>query len=295
MAILKELSDVMKKINKNIILGTAQFSDNYGMYNCSKPLTEKFQILDKVIHYNCHGIDTALDYDKSQTNIGNWLSKNQYNTKIYSKIKGARDINQMYLSFEKCLKQLKIDKLEGLLFHNQDDWQYDETKILAKNLLKSNKVGSIGLSIYDEYAIPDNRINFLQIPGNLFNQKILKSKKLHKFINGGGLIHVRSIFIQGLLLMDLEKIPSNLKKLYQPLQEFHLLCKKTNHDPITIATNFIKEFLPSFKLVIGVDSPTQFDQIIKKINAEIEPNTLSKAIKIGEKYKDNLWDPRNWK
>ena len=62
--------------NNKIIIGTAQFSNNYGLQNYSNTIKKKFDILNKVVHYKCHGIDTALNYDKSQKNIGNWLSKN---------------------------------------------------------------------------------------------------------------------------------------------------------------------------------------------------------------------------
>jgi len=281
--------------NNKIIIGTAQFSNNYGLQNYSNTIKEKFDILNKVIHYKCHGIDTALNYDQSQKNIGNWLSKNSNKIKIYTKIIGKKNIKQMELSFQKCLSELKSENIEGLLFHNQDSIKFKETKLFAEKILNNKKINKIGISIYDSYAIPDNtEINFLQIPGSIFNQKFLKSKKLHKYIDKGGEVHIRSIFIQGLLLTAPHKIPKKLQKLQEPLKKFHMLCNENNFDPITVAAQSIKELIPNFKLVIGIDKPSQFDKVMNKINKKIDQEVIRKAIKIGEKYTDILWDPRNW-
>ena len=73
-----------------------------------------------------------------------------------------------------------------------------------------------------------------------------------------------------------------------------MLCNENNFDPITVAAQSIKELIPNFKLVIGIDKPSQFDKVINKINKKIDQEVIRKAIKIGEKYTDILWDPRNW-
>ena len=46
---------------------------------------------------------------------------------------------------------------------------------------------------------------FITNSGNIFNQSILTSKILN-FVNNGGNLLVRSIFLQGLILMDIDNI-----------------------------------------------------------------------------------------
>jgi len=285
----------MKNFNQNIILGTAQFSDNYGLNVSKKKDKDRKKLLNKIIKYNCYGIDTALNYENSQKHIGKWLLENKSNIRIFTKIQGNNNIRKMKNSFEICLKELQRDKIEGLLFHNQESINFKETKALSKYLIKEEKINKIGLSLYDEHVIPkDIRINFIQIPGSIFNQKILRSKKLQYYLKIGGEVHIRSIFIQGLLLIKNENIPEKLHLLKEPLKEFHKLCCHYKCNPITVAAKSIEEFIPKFKLVLGVDNSTQFDHIIKNINQNIDTEILKKAISLGEKYKNKLWDPRYW-
>ena len=49
-----------------------------------------------------------------------------------------------------------------------------------------------------------------------------------------------------------------------------MLCNENNFDPITVAAQSIKELIPNFKLVIGIDKPSQFDKVMNKINKKID-------------------------
>jgi len=204
-------------------------------------------------------------------------------------------INDMENIFKKCLNQLKINKVEGLLIHNQNTWGNNNTKFFAEKLIKSKKINHIGVSIYDQKFIPEDSLaSIIQVPGNIFNYKLLTSKKLERFINKGGEVHVRSVFIQGLLLMSPHKIPDYFAKLIKPLKEFHNLCKKNDVNPITLSTGCIFKLIPQCKLVIGIDSIEQLDKIINKTKIQVSDNIVNEALKIGKQYSSNLWDPRNW-
>lgn len=285
----------MVNLNDRIIIGTAQFANNYGLSKIKNNLEEKHDLLNKIMNYKCHGIDTAIQYGQAQENIGSWILKNNIYPKIYTKIPGIGSKNDMENIFKKCLNQLKINKVEGLLIHNQNTWGNNNTKLFAEKLIKSKKINHIGVSIYDQKFIPEDSLaSIIQVPGNIFNYKLLTSKKLERFINKGGEVHVRSVFIQGLLLMSPHKIPDYFAKLIKPLKEFHNLCKKNDVNPITLSTGCIFKLIPQCKLVIGIDSIKQLDKIINKTKIQVSDNIVNEALKIGKQYSSNLWDPRNW-
>ena len=285
----------MINFNDRIIIGTAQFSNNYGLSKIKNNLEEKHNLLNKIMDYKCHGIDTAIQYGDSQKNIGSWILKKNINPRIYTKIPGTGSKNDMDEIFEKCLKELKINKVEALLIHNQNKWKNNNTKSFAENLINTDKIKRIGVSIYDQKAIPEDSLaSIIQVPGNIFNYKLLTSKKLERFINKGGEVHVRSVFIQGLILMPPHKIPNYLSKLVEPLKMFHSFCKNYDVNPITLSTSCIFKLVPKCKLVIGIDSIDQLNEIISKTNIEISNDIINKALKIGKQYSSNLWDPRNW-
>jgi len=286
----------MKNINHKIIIGTAQFSDNYGLSKNISNIKEKKILLDRIAHHNCYGIDTALDYGNAQKIIGSWLQNNSNELKIYTKISGIGDFKELDKMFLKCMKELNIEKCQALLIHNQKNWKNKTVQLFTNNLLSANIVKQIGVSIYDYELVPSNsEASIVQIPGSIFNQKVLNSKNLKKFVKNGGEVHVRSIFIQGLLLLSPKNLPKYFQAVKEPLEEFNDMCIEYNVNPISISTNCILKLFPQCKLVIGVDSISQLDDIIKKINIQIDDNIVYKFLEIGKKYSNNFWDPRNWK
>ena len=114
---------LMKNYNNRIIIGTAQFSNNYGLSKIKNNIDNKHKLLNKILEYKCHGIDTALEYGNAQKNIGSWIINKKHIPKIYTKISCSGNINESNKMFSKCLKQLKIDKIEALLIHNQNNWK----------------------------------------------------------------------------------------------------------------------------------------------------------------------------
>ena len=158
------------------------------------------------------------------------------------------------------MKQLRLKKIEGLLLHNPKDWINDNTKYFVENILKDKLIKYFGLSIYSENDIHmDENIRLIQAPGNIFNQEIFYSNKLNKFT---GEIHIRSIFIQGLLLMQPEEIPKELESLKKPLYYINNFAKEMNIDISVLAILCIKKIMPDAKIVIGLDSIEQVKSLL---------------------------------
>ena len=232
----------MENKNSKIIIGTAQFIKKYGINNKASRNIDEFKFLDEVYRLGCYGIDTALNYENAQKSIGSWLKDNKYKIKIFTKLTATgKDVTLDFL-FKKCLKELNSKKIEGLFMHNQNDWTKKEVQLFASKILDKKLVNYFGLSIYDEHVIPRHpNIKILQVPGNIFNQKILTSEKLNSYIESGGKVHVRSVFVQGLILVKLENIPKNLDELIKPIKLFHSIAKEADVDPISLAIQSLKD------------------------------------------------------
>ena len=68
--------------------------------------------------------------------------------------------------------------------------------------------------------------DIVQCPLNIFDQRINSSGWLKKLKKYNVEIHVRSVFLQGLLLQSYENIPKKFDKWSNILKEWSLLCKK---------------------------------------------------------------------
>ena len=159
-----------------------------------------------------------------------------------------------------------------------------------------NLVNFFGLSVYDKSAIPINtNVKILQVPGNIFNQEILTSQELNLYIERGGEVHVRSVFVQGLILMNIENIPINLHELIGPIKLFHNIAKEANVDPISLAIQSVYKLCPQCKLVLGANNNKQLSKTLLKSSNLINNSIVEEVLNMGRKFSNKLWDPRNWK
>ena len=131
------------------------------------------------------------------------------------------------------------------------------------------------------------KIDIVQVPFNVLDQRI-NQKKLINFIKLKNIkIHVRSIFLQGILI-DKKIIPKKFKE-FEELSNWHNFLKKNKLNSLTEIINFLSNFRFINKIVIGVKNKDQLKQIL---NTKIYKNK-----KNFDKFKSNnlrLIDPRKW-
>ena len=249
---------------KDLVIGTSNFNQNYGLSNTKLRLKEIQKILNLAKKNKIKFIDTALDYNLTP----NFTKK---------------------ISF----KKFNIKKFHAILIHRSSDLTtiYGKQIIKVLSSLKKKKlIQHIGVSIYDFNElkkIPSSfKIDLAQIPINVFDQRFLNKKILKFFKNKKIKLQARSVFLQGGLLNKNRK----MQKLGEFQDNFAKNCKKNFTDPLTASLSFVKN-LDQFRYVnIGIDNAKQLKTIIKSWN-----NT--KILNFNEfKIKSlKITDPRKWK
>ena len=200
---------------KKLIIGTANFGSNYGVNYRKQNLNyKKISEIIKIIKINkINYIDTARSYKNTEQLLGKFDLKN---FKVITKIKNIDPKSESMESIKnqvfKSLQCMKINKIYGLLIHNPEEMKkksgfkiYKSLKILKKRGL----VKKIGYSINSPSDL-DNlykkfKPDLIQVPLNVFDQRILETGWLKKLQKDKVEIHVRSIFLQGLLLKQKKK------------------------------------------------------------------------------------------
>jgi len=286
-------------IKKNIIIGTAQLGTNYGIANNTKNIiiNDKIEFLNYCYRQGFKYFDTAYAYENSQKILGDWTKNKNVSPIISSKIPNLKNYKNTKIDilFNKCLNQLNTNKIENLFLHNPNDWQNKNTKKYINMLLTKNFIKRFGLSIYEKKDILiDPKIKILQIPANIFNQNIITSSKLNTFLIKGGIIHLRSVFLQGLLLMNPELIPTKLEKTKKGIIHFHNIAKELKINNSHLAIICIKFLLPEAKIIIGLDNIEQLKNLNNIDNINYKPTDILEVLKIAKSYSSKIWDTRNW-
>lgn len=269
-------------------LGTVQFGLNYGIANAhgKTDRSEATRILEYAGAMGINILDTAALYGESEEVLGLCLKDGKsfsITTKTptfpQSYITGD-DVMYLENTFMHSLAKLKVKSVYGLLLHDVNDLcKPGGAQIWAKLCELKNRglTAKIGISVYTGEQIEQARerysVEIVQVPFNILDQRLLKEGLLQRVAGAGIEIHARSIFLQGLLLMPLHKIPPYFASLYPLLRRYHAYIGKLGLSCLEAALNFVLGHGEIDKIIVGVTSLQELRQVVQatgKVSVDIE-------------------------
>ena len=241
-------------MKKKIILGTANFSGNYGIFN--KKLKKNINI-KKILKFFNKKKFSKIDISPHYFN----LRKNEKifkDFKIIYKIllKKKLTISELNNEIKFSKNFMKRNEIYCLMFHNTEIIK-DKKKItnLINYVKEKLKIRKIGISVYSPNEVrrvmkffkPD----IIQFPINIFDQSFLEKNFLFHLSKKGIELHARSIFLQGLLLQ--EKYPSFMHKdLKKHWQIWNNWLNENNLSPLVACISFINKIKHLDGVIIGI-------------------------------------------
>lgn len=258
-------------------LGTAQFGSNYGISNRTGrvPAEEVRLILEEAGAAGVQYLDTAFLYGQSEEVLGRALP-GAHNFRIVTKTQkfpdsriDAGDGAKLVDSFGLSLLRLRQPAVYALLIHSAQDLLKPGGEHLFEAILQlriQKRVAKVGVSIYSgdeiERILDRFPIDIIQIPINVFDQRLISGKQLEHLKAREVEIHARSIFLQGLLLMAPEQIPSYFEPMRNYFSEFHREMARHDITPLEGALVFIRQHSEIDVAVVGVSAVEEFRQIL---------------------------------
>jgi aryl-alcohol dehydrogenase-like predicted oxidoreductase len=260
-----------------LAIGTAQFGLSYGIANKlgQTRVAEAHAILDYAQSAEIDTLDTAIAYGNSEAVIGATdLSRWAIISKLPAFPGGNLDVNQwVRTQVEQSLKRLNRRSLCGLLLHhpgqlNESPLGQDIFKAVSQ-LKHEGVIEKLGISIY-HYSELENlsqyHFDIVQCPYNVFDRQLETSGWLDKLVLQSTQVHVRSIFLQGLLLMPEEQRPERFKPWEMLLRQWDLWLEENRISALQACIDFVLAESRIGKVVIGVDSKYQLEQIVQCLN-----------------------------
>jgi len=298
------------KENK-LVLGTAQFGLDYGIANkIGKPEENKvFEIMKYAVENGINYFDTAYSYGNSEIIIGKFLNfhknyKNKVN--IITKMSSLKNkkINEKNINncFFQSLCRLKQASLYCYMIHDFNDIKNncDEIVYSFTKLKNDDYIKKIGVSIYDKsqikFLLKNFNFDLIQIPINIFDQRLLKDDILLDLKSRGIEIYTRSVFLQGLIFLDKNNLPSKFKSVKKQLEKLNDISLKFNISKEEIALAFIIAINEIDKIVIGIEKIEQLKRNIKIANNFKNFNKIKSFINFKDFVieDENIIDPRKW-
>ncbi|WP_424096627.1 aldo/keto reductase [Moorena producens] len=270
-----------------LALGTVQFGLPYGVANQQGQvsLEEANAILNQAWSAEIDTLDTAIAYGSSEQRLGD-MGVNHWRivSKLPSLPEGQTNVPVwVEQSLEESLKRLKIDKLYGLLLHRPKDLLSSQGQTLYNSLCALKERGwvqKIGISIYGpeelEALVAEFEFDMVQAPFNVLDRRLIQSGWLARLHQSGVEVHVRSMFLQGLLLMAPAARPVQFGRWNTLWHQWQQWLADTNLTPLQACLRFGLNQPGIDRVLVGVDSLVQFQEILEAATGDIPefPDTL---------------------
>lgn len=279
-----------------LALGTAQFGLKYGITGRGKPIpTEEVrQLLARAWELGVRVIDTAPAYGDIEESLNELTGDYPFVT--VSKIsaipqKSSNDAVEDHVSESIYVTQSRLGaRLNTLLFHSSDDLLGEQGDIAWQAATKAVHQSSVrlGVSCYspDEIDMIRSRypISVVQIPGNALDQRINSFDNGHKIE-----VHLRSAFLQGILLASPDKVSEKLPQATNAITAWRRWCEERELTPLKAALSLVKGMSNVRYCIIGVDSLSQLEDIAEAWVSAVALKAPALAIE-----QSNVIDPRCW-
>ncbi len=258
-----------------IALGTAQFGMAYGIGNqagqVAKP--EIGAILKLAASEGIDTLDTAVAYGESEQQLGDigvcdW--------RVVSKLPPipADDLDNprawIDATVAGCLARLHVPALYGLLLHYPQQLLSrggSELYGALQRLKRDGLVQKIGVSIYSPAELDalysHYEFDLIQAPLNPLDQRLIDTGWMSRLASTGTEIHVRSVFLQGLLLLGPDKRPKKFSQWASLWSSWDNWLEQSKQSALQACLRYALSFPQISRVVVGVDNEPQLRQIIR--------------------------------
>lgn len=256
-----------------LALGTVQFGLPYGVANQQGQVTETEvnSILNLASANGVNTLDTAIAYGESEKVLGKMpLNDFEIITKLPSVPDDCRDVlGWVEQELEASFLRLNVSSVNGLLLHRPEQLTGKVGRQLYQALQQKKQEGivkRIGISIYSPDELNDltDKFHFdlIQAPLNIIDRRLQESGWLKKLSLSGTQIHVRSVFMQGLLLMSSAARPEKFNRWPSLWATWDEWLKTTGLTPLQACLRHALAIPEIEKVVVGVDSAKQLSEIL---------------------------------
>lgn len=292
-----------------LALGTVQFGLKYGIANQSgKPgRAEVSAILALAQTHGIATLDTAISYGDAEAVLGTLIDGASW--RIITKLPplppkiSASEVRAWCLArVRSSMNRLGTTSLEGVLLHRPQDLIESRGAALATALRTLKDVGltkATGVSVYvpaeiDRIAAerPDafrTIADIVQAPLNVFDRELETSGWAARLSDAGVRIHLRSAFLQGLLIMPPERVPAQMQRFRPDIQIWWRWLAETGQEPLAAALRLPLSRPFAEHVIVGTESARQLADLLAAVDCD---GPVPEAALVTTD--SALRDPRQW-
>ena len=134
-------------------------------------------------------------------------------------------------------------------------------------------------------------VGLIQLPVNVLDQRLVRTGHLARLHAAGTEVHARSVFLQGLLLMDPTRLDGrHFDPVRQTLRDFHEAAHAAGRSPLEAAVSFVLSLPEVDTAVVGVVTVTQLAEILSAPTSPLPPDWYARFASDDEQILNpSLW------
>ena len=283
-------------------LGTAQLGLDYGIANRSGRLSraEVRSILDCALRNGIRVLDTSPSYGECESRIGE-LKPTDARFSIVTKtppLAGEVDAAQHVEShLRTSLRRLGVNAVHGLLVHRAEDLLESQGAEIHETLCElrsARTVSKIGVSVYSgsqiDAVLERYPIDLIQVPLSVVDQRLLDSGHVRALKEANVEVHARSVFLQGLLLLEPADLPAQFASFREPLRNLAHAARREGLTLLEAAMGFVSGLQDVDLLICGVDSAAHLGQLVRAAHRDVDTERF-RGLGISD---PRILDPSKW-
>lgn len=274
----------MADVGSALALGTAQLGMAYGVANrTGRPdAAGASRIVGSAWSAGVRYYDTAQSYGDSESVLGRAFGELgivpdvRVVTKLHPSLESSNDA-QIRTSVLESRRALGIQVIWGLMLHREemlDGWDTRWGPVLG-DLREEGLIDSVGVSVYSPdaalRALETEGIDILQVPANAFDRRMRRSGVFARADELGKQVFVRSIYLQGLALMDPGDVDPAIASGPEAVATLRTFCRERGIEPRQFAIDHALCSAPHAILVVGAERAAQVEENCELVRGSARP------------------------
>ena len=257
-------------------LGTAQMGLDQpsSAYRGRSPEREAADILSIAARANIAVLDAQVGFGQAETTIGRIMPRPCPFKVMIKTGRVDRGADSIEDEARAALKRLRLDRADAIMVqsvgdlfgpHGQAAWDR------LRTLRDEGLFRAIGFSCFasDDPVGLTRRFkpDIVQAPVSLLDQRLIVNGALAEIAGMGVEVHLRSIFLQGLLFLPPDRMPTALKGASGPLSRVRRMIAEGRSDPLQAALGFALSRPEASSVIVSVASAAELQAVVAAANS----------------------------
>jgi aryl-alcohol dehydrogenase-like predicted oxidoreductase len=214
-------------------------------------------------------LDACNIFGRSEQAVGGLLPRPMPFKLVIASARADRGPEFVEAEARATLRRLGVERAHAIIVPNAGDLFGPHGSALwrcLQGLREAGLVAKIGVGVHatdDPVGVVRRfRPDLVQAPGSLLDQRLLIDGSLATIAETGCEVHLRSIFLNGLLFLPPDRVPAQLKGAAARLSRVRRMIAEGRSDPLQAALGFALSRPEASSVIVGCTSAAELSAVV---------------------------------